>query len=229
MKLGPSIAGVAALIGDPARANMLQALMQGAALTATELALEAGVTKQTASSHLAKLSEARLVAVQKGGRHRYYRLHDAEVAWLLESLMGVADRAGFGRARPGPKEPALRRARVCYDHLAGDMGVEVFDAMLARGWLSGGEGALAVTEPGAEALARMGIDVGALQGGSRAVCRPCLDWSARRHHLAGALGAALLDRIFALGWARRAADSRVVTFTLAGEAALRQSLMASVG
>ena len=229
MKLGPSIAGVAALIGDPARANMLQALMQGAALTATELALEAGVTKQTASSHLAKLSEARLVAMQKGGRHRYYRLFDAEVAWLLESLMGVADRAGFGRARPGPREPALRRARVCYDHLAGDMGVEVFDAMLARGWLSDGEGGLAPTAAGAEALARLGIDVGALQGGSRTVCRPCLDWSARRHHLAGALGAALLDRIFALGWAWRSADSRVVTFTPAGEAALRQAFAAGNG
>ena len=223
MKHGPSIAGVAALIGDPARANMLQALMQGAALTATELALEAGVTKQTASSHLAKLSEARLVAVQKGGRHRYYRLFDAEVAWLLESLMGVADRAGFGRVRPGPKEPALRRARVCYDHLAGDMGVEVFDAMLGGEWLSGGEGELAVTATGVEAFARLGIDVAALRGGSRAVCRPCLDWSARRHHLAGALGAALLDRIFALGWARRSPDSRVVIFTSAGEAALRRT------
>ncbi len=226
MKLGPSIAGVAALIGDPARANMLTALMQGGALTATELAMEAGVTKQTASSHLAKLTEARLVAVQKGGRHRYYRLFDADVAWLLESMTGVAERAGHGRVRPGPKEPALRRARVCYDHLAGDLGVEVYEGLIGRGWLSAGEGGLSLTPVGAGAFAALGVDIAALEAGARTLCRPCLDWSVRRHHLAGALGAALLDQIFARGWATRAPGSRVVEVSPAGEATLRQAFLA---
>ena len=128
MKHGPNFAGVAALIGDPARANMLNALMHGAALTATELALEAGVTKQTASSHLARLRDAKLVAIEKQGRHSYYRIADTDVATALESLTSVAARLAPLRTRPGPKEPALRRARVCYDHLAGDLGVAVFDA-----------------------------------------------------------------------------------------------------
>src|SRR5262245_49467163 len=126
MKDGPNIAALAALIGDPARANMLTALMGGQALTTSELALEAGVTKQTASSHLAKLADARLVAIEAQGRHRYYRLAGRHVASLLEQLMGVAARIGPTRARPGPKEPALRHARVCYDHLAGDLGVALY-------------------------------------------------------------------------------------------------------
>src|SRR5262245_41451052 len=123
MKDGPKIASIAALIGDPARANMLGALMHGGALTATELALEAGVTKQTASAHLSKLATGGLVHPEPHGRHRYYRLADHDVADLLESLMGVAVRAKALRIRPGPAEPALRHARVCYDHLAGDLGV----------------------------------------------------------------------------------------------------------
>ncbi|HSN33764.1 MAG TPA: winged helix-turn-helix domain-containing protein, partial [Ideonella sp.] len=126
---GPRIARVAALIGDPARAEMLTALMDDRALTATELAGIAGVTKQTASAHLAKLREAGLVAVASQGRHRYYRLADRDVAHLLESLMGLAFRSGAVRLRSGPREPALRRARVCYDHLAGELGVQVFESL----------------------------------------------------------------------------------------------------
>ena len=127
MKDGPSIASVAALIGDRARADILTALVAGPALTATELAAEAGVTKQTTSAHLAKLLEARLIAVESQGRHRYFRLADRDVAQLLENLMGVAYRAGAVRLRTSPREPALRKARVCYDHLAGELGVLVYD------------------------------------------------------------------------------------------------------
>src|SRR5216110_3218203 len=135
MKDGPSIARIAALIGDHARADTLAALSGGQALTATELAHVAGVTKQTISGHLAKLVDAQLLAVESQGRHRYFRLADRDVAELLESLMGVAERAGAVRLQPGPREPALRKARVCYDHLAGELGVLVYDGLARRRYL----------------------------------------------------------------------------------------------
>ena len=182
MKDGPKIAGVAALIGDPARANMLTALMHGQALTASELALEAGVTKQTASAHLSKLADAALISAEAQGRHRYFRLADADVARLLESLMGVAARAKALRTRPGPKEPALRHARVCYDHLAGDLGVELFDALVKARWLAQRDGEVTLTKRGRDAVEALGLDVGALENASRPLCRACLDWSVRRNH-----------------------------------------------
>src|SRR5579862_2962772 len=129
MKAGPDIAMVASLVGDPARANMLTALMTGRALTASELAHQAGITPQTASSHLAKLETGGLIEQEKQGRHRYYRLADPDVAGVLEGLAGLAARAGHMRVRTGPKDPALRRARICYDHLAGDLGVQMLDSM----------------------------------------------------------------------------------------------------
>src|SRR6201986_1084088 len=132
MKAGPDIAMIAALVCDPARSNMLTALMTGRALTASELAHQAGVTPQTASSHLAKLEAGGLVEQEKQGRHRYYRLADPDVAAVLEGLEGLAARAGHLRVRTGPKDPALRRARVCYDHLAGDLGVQMLDSMKAQ-------------------------------------------------------------------------------------------------
>lgn len=226
MKDGPNIATIAALIGDHARAEMLSALTGGQALTATELAEVAGVTKQTVSAHLAKLLDANLVSVESQGRHRYFRLADEDVAHLLESLMGVAYRAGAVRLRSSPREPALRHARVCYDHLAGDLGVMLYDTLQQRRYLrlEGKEPAL--TPAGKRFFAEIGIDVDTLDHGRRPLCRACLDWSVRRHHLAGALGAALLDRCYALGWARRAKDSRVVNFSAAGEQALRERFAA---
>jgi DNA-binding transcriptional ArsR family regulator len=226
MKHGPGIARIAALIGDPARANMLTALTGGAALTASELTLEAGVTKQTASSHLAKLSEAGLVSIEKQGRHRYYRLADDDIAQLLESLMGLAAKGRQTRVRPGPREPALRHARVCYDHLAGDLGVALYDGLVAQRIVSVKDGSPRVTNSGENVLAAFGIDVADLARGSRPLCRACLDWSVRRHHLAGALGSALLDRFIQLGWARRRRDSRIVDFSPAGETGLRRRFAA---
>jgi len=223
MKDGPNIAGVAALIGDPARANMLTALMHGAALTASELALEAGVTKQTASAHLAKLADADLITAEAQGRHRYFRLADADVARVLEGLMGVAARAKALRTRPGPKEPALRRARVCYDHLAGDLGVALYDALIRARWLAQRDGDVTLTKRGREALDALGLDLDALESAKRPLCRACLDWSVRRNHLAGALGAGLLQHVTAQGWARRRDGTRVVTFTSAGERAFRRT------
>jgi DNA-binding transcriptional ArsR family regulator len=227
MKDGPSIATIAALIGDHARADILTALMGGQALTATELAEVAGVTKQTISAHLSKLLDANLVNVESQGRHRYFRLADRDVAQLLESLMGVAFRAGAVRLRSSPREPALRRARVCYDHLAGDLGVLVYDALQQKRYLrvqDQGEDRKepSLTPSGRRFFADMGIDVDAIDQGRRPLCRACLDWSVRRHHLAGTLGAALLDRCYELGWAKRAKDSRVVNFSEAGERALKE-------
>ena len=219
MKDGPDIARVAALIGDPARANILSALMDGRALTASELAVEAGVTPSTTSIHLGKLEAGGLVRPQKQGRHRYYALTGPEVAEVLEALMGLAQHTGARRVRPGPRDEALRRARVCYDHLAGEMGVALYDALTARGLLAATQGDVELTETGARFLTEFGVDADRLSGGRRRLCRPCLDWSMRRNHLAGALGAALWDRIQALGWASRVPDSRVIRFTPRGEAA----------
>ncbi len=221
MKDGPNIARVAALIGDHARAEMLTALLADRALTATELAGIAGVTKQTASAHLAKLLDAGLIAVEHQGRHRYCRLADRDVAQLLESLMGVAFRTGAVRLRSSPREPALRKARICYDHLAGELGVLAYEALLDGQVLKAKDGELQLTDTGSRWFASFGIDVAATVSKRRAACRPCLDWGERRHHLAGALGTALLERICALGWARRARESRVIAFTPPGERAFR--------
>jgi DNA-binding transcriptional ArsR family regulator len=222
MKDGPNIVGIAALIGDHARAEVLTALMGGQALTATELAQVAGVTKQTMSSHLAKLVDAGLIAAQSQGRHRYFRLADRDVATLLESLMGVAYRTGALRVRTSPREPALRKARVCYDHLAGDLGVLVYDSLEQRRLLRADGDGVALTARGARFCSEIGVDVAALAQQRRPLCRACLDWSVRRPHLGGALGAALLLHFCALGWARRATDSRIVHFAAPGESALRQ-------
>lgn len=216
MKAGPSIAPIAALAGDPARANMLAALMSGKALTASELANEAGITAQTASFHLAKLEAGGLIGAVKQGRHRYFRLADPDVAEMLEKMMGVAARAGHLRTRPGPSDPAIRKARVCYDHLAGELGVMLFDGLVQRRYVAGGDEPK-LTKRGVEFASSFGIDLDALSRERRPLCRTCLDWSMRRHHLAGGLGAALLQRFYDLDWARRDRAGRAVRFSPAGE------------
>ncbi|MCG3189710.1 MAG: hypothetical protein LKCHEGNO_02207 [Burkholderiaceae bacterium] len=221
MRDGPHIAGIASLIGEPARAEMLTALLADRALTATELAGIAGVGKATASSHLAKLRAAGLLAVHDQGRHRYYRLADRDVASVLESLMGVAFRTGALRLKSSPREPALRRARVCYDHLAGELGVQAFEALRARRAFDADAAGLRITPAGIDWFAAFGVDVATVGAQRRMMCKACLDWSERRHHLAGAWGAALLQRLFDLGWARRVAGTRVVQFTPPGERAFR--------
>jgi len=218
---GPNIARIASLIGEPARAHVLAALLSGTALTATELAEVAGVTRATVSAHLAKLLDARLLAVESQGRHRYFRLADADVAHALESLMDVAARTGAMRARPGPRDPALRRARVCYDHLAGEVGVQVYESLVAHGLLRVSDATLELCGDAQRFFAALQIDVAALACERRPLARACLDWSVRRHHLAGAVGAALLARCLEQGWARRVRGTRVVSFTPPGEAALR--------
>lgn len=223
MKEGPDIARIATLIGDPARANMLTALMTGKALTATELAGEAGVTPATASSHLRKLSEADLIVQRPEGRHRYYTLTGEDVAATLEALMGLAAGRGHTRMRTGPKEPALRKARVCYNHLAGEMGVRMYRHMQAQGCFAPAPHGLDLTQNGKDMLAQIGLDVETLPRSNAPLCRECLDWSARTPHLAGRIGRGLLSHFLDIGWAQREANSRIVTFSPKGEAAFVQA------
>jgi DNA-binding transcriptional ArsR family regulator len=215
-----AFAETAALMGDPARAAMLQALMDGRALTAGELARSAGITPQTASAHLARLTEAGLLAMEKQGRHRYHRLAGPAVAQMLEGVMAFAATARpASRLATGPRDAAMRDARTCYDHLAGRLGVAIADSLVARGLLELTPEAGALTGAGTDFLRRLGVALPARRG--RLLCRPCLDWSERRPHLAGALGAALCSHCLAQGWIRREAGSRTVRITRAGEAGLR--------
>jgi DNA-binding transcriptional ArsR family regulator len=220
MKAGPDITIIASLVGDPARANMLTALMSGRALTASELAQEAGITPQTASSHLAKLEAGGLIEPEKQGRHRYYRLTGDDIAGLLEMLDGLAARVGHMRVRTGPKDPELRRARICYDHLAGDLGVQMLDSMRDQKLVRQKKQDIELTAEGARFLEKnLQIATESLSHPRRPVCKACLDWSERRHHLAGTLGAAMMNRFTELKWAARdpAPGSRVVNFTRTGE------------
>lgn len=219
MREGPDIAHVAALIGDPARANMLTALMSGKALTVSELAEEAGVTIQTASSHLSKLHEGGLLRPRKQGRHKYFALANDDVAHVLEGLMGLAAGSGYLRKRTGPRDAELRQARVCYNHLAGDMGTQMFDSLLAQGHLVLKGEDLELTKTGAAFVADFEIDIEGLRNARAPVCRECLDWSERRSHLAGSLGRAFLHRFEELGWAQRVEKTRVVSFSQEGTAA----------
>ncbi|MFH5926201.1 ArsR/SmtB family transcription factor [Roseomonas xinghualingensis] len=213
-----------AALGDPARLNMLAALMDGRALTAGELAGIAGVAPTTASGHLARLLEAGLLAMERQGRHRYHRLASPEVARVLEGLMALSaerSRTPPRALRTGPRDMALREARTCYDHLAGRLAVGMADAMVVRGHLDLSPDGGALTEAGASFLERLGVVLPVARG--RPFCRPCLDWSERRSHLAGALGAALCRRCLDLGWMRRVPNSRALSVTPAGWRGLRES------
>ncbi|MCQ8876051.1 winged helix-turn-helix domain-containing protein [Mesorhizobium sp. LMG17149] len=220
MREGPDIARIASLVGDPARANMLNALMGGTALTASELALEAGVSLPTASSHLGKLMEGGLLTVASQGRHRYYGLAGPQVAGMIEAITGVAEAVGPKRVRPGPRDGAMRVARVCYDHLAGEQAVAMLDRLVAKNVLVRDEQEIRLGPSAASHFAAIGIDV--YTKPRRPVCRACLDWSVRRSHLAGTLGAAILEKILAEKWARRENDSRAVIFSPPGKQAFEK-------
>jgi DNA-binding transcriptional ArsR family regulator len=223
MKDGPDIARVAALVGDPARANMLSALMSGKSLTATDLANEAGVTPPTASSHLSKLEQGGLIKMEAQGRNRYFKLSGTDVAKILEGLMTLASRTGHLRTPTGPREPELRHARVCYDHLAGDLGVALFDALVDGRILKRDGDDIGLTAKGERLISDLGINLFQARRQRRPLCRTCLDWSERRSHLAGTIGAALLDHVYARGWAKRDRKGRAVIFTPAGERAFRKT------
>jgi DNA-binding transcriptional ArsR family regulator len=224
MKEGPDIARLAALIGDPARANILTALMAGKALTASELAAEAGIGLPTASAHLARLAEGGLIHERRQGRHKYVALAGEEVARTLEALMGLAARSGHLRTRPGPRDAALRKARVCYSHLAGEMGIRLYESLRARKLIRLDGSTPILTPKGRAFAAEFGIDLAV--SGKAPLCRECLDWSERRAHLAGSFGRALLARFETLGWAKREPGSRAVSFSRKGEAAFTRAFPA---
>lgn len=222
------IAHVAALVGEPARTAMLLALMDGRALTARELAEAAHITPATASRHLALLVEAALLQVQQQGRHRYHRLASAEVAQMLEGLMQLAAPQATRRVATGPADAALRTARSCYDHLAGRLGVAIASHLQELGAVQvDAEAASARVTPRVEAALRpLGIAADALtgQGGHRPACRPCLDWSERRMHLAGRMGSLICRHALDSGWLLRGAGTRALAITPAGAVALRDWL-----
>ena len=227
-----ALSEVAALMGDPARAAMLSLLMDGRAHTASELALTAGVTAQTASGHLSRMVDGNLLAARPQGRNRFYRLATPEVAHAIESLMTVAGT----RAPPASlqaawrRDPDLRFCRTCYDHLAGQVGTAVTDSLTCAGHLEPkGARDWALTESGDLFCRRIGVDLdGARRNGTRHFARQCLDWSERRPHISGALGAAIADTFFKRGWAERLRRSRTVRLTDSGRRALSSHFGASV-
>jgi DNA-binding transcriptional ArsR family regulator len=228
-------AEIAALAGDPGRAGMLHALMDGRALTASELARVAGIAPQTASGHLSRMAAVGLVCVERQGRHRYHRLATPAVAHMLESIMQVAAELEPPKKRftVGPRDAAMRRARTCYDHLAGRLGVALADALVGAGHAEFiGDGGI-VTESGVEFLGQIGIDVEAIpsrrgKGAGRLLCRPCLDWSERRPHLAGALGAAICTHSLERKWIARNEGTRAVTITPLGTRVFREQFGARI-
>ncbi len=219
MTEGPNLAKLAALLAEPARAQMLTLLLAGKALTATELADAAGVGRPTASAHLARLESAGFLHRAQQGRHRYFRLADEGVADMLEQMLGIASRAGAMPLVTGPRDAALREARVCYDHLAGAHAVSLFERMLANGVIVRNGAALTLAPSAPATLDDLPLDWHAIAHARRVPCRACLDWSERRDHLAGALGAALLQLALDCGWLRRLQGSRAVHFTPTGLAA----------
>jgi DNA-binding transcriptional ArsR family regulator len=215
--LNPNIAEIAALIGDPARTTILAALMDGRALTATELSYVARVSPQTTSGHLAKLTMANLLTVEKQGRHRYYRIASPLIGQMLESIMVVAgNQIALRPPRPSRLDTDMRMARTCYDHLAGRLGVALADTLLGQGYVAfvqdGGE----VTESGFAFFSGQGIALNDRENTHRVFCRPCLDWSERRPHIAGFVGAKLCDRYLELGWVRRQESTRALDITPKG-------------
>ncbi len=235
MNSNAEFAQIAALAGDPTRAAMLHALLDGRALTASELAKVAGIAPQTASGHLAQMAAGGLLAVEKQGRHRYHRLASLAVAHMMESIMQVAVQLpSTRRLSTGPRDAVMRAARTCYDHLAGQLGVALTDAMVDRGYLELAPDAGLVTEPGVHFLASVGIDVGKLtarrgKSPGRVLCRSCLDWSERRPHLAGAVGAAICEHCFDNDLVRRVTGTRAVTITPKGQRVFREQFGAQLG
>ncbi|MCC8973117.1 helix-turn-helix transcriptional regulator [Bradyrhizobium sp. Cham227] len=218
--ISPELAELAGLIADPGRASILSRLMDGRPQTASELALVAGVTPQTASWHLSRMVERALLKVERRGPRRFYRLATPLVAQMLEGMMTVAA-IDPHPSRPPPRDPEMRRARTCYDHLAGELGVAVTDAMRDRGHLNLDQEAGELTASGCALLGDLGIDLRSPARSRRILCRPCLDWSERRPHLAGRAGAAVADLALQRDWIRRRPQGRSVEITDAGLLAFR--------
>jgi DNA-binding transcriptional ArsR family regulator len=217
----PRLARIAALVAEPSRARMLAFLLSGEYASAGELARTASVSAATASAHLVKLFDAGLLACEPRGRHRYFRIADADVAHALEALAMVAERSSHDRAWSAPARLRLREARCCYGHLAGRRGVALLEQLLARGWLVDAPDGYALTNAGLAGIGALGFDAAALRAGaSHRIAYPCLDWSERRDHLAGKLGSGLLTHFIERGWLRRIGSERALELTPPGRQAL---------
>lgn len=213
---------IASLIGDPTRATILWTLLDGKALTATELTIAAETSPQNMSMHLNKLLQAGLLAAESQGRHRYYRFAAKEVAYAIESLASLVPSSAQENKRVDPDTTGIRYCRTCYDHLAGKVGVLVTDSLIKQGILHKADNRFDITRRGEKWFAQMSIDIDQLKQERRTFARACLDWSERRHHLAGSLGASLLNMMLSSGWLRRTRQSRSVLVTAEGRKAIRQ-------
>ncbi|MBX7500206.1 winged helix-turn-helix domain-containing protein [Qipengyuania sp. YG27] len=222
MPTNNQIAEVAALVGEPSRTSILLALIDGRALTASELAHAAGISPPTASEHLARLMDAELLAMEKQGRHRYFRLGSPKVASLLESMLSlVAERdATVSAIRTGPRDRDLRFARSCYDHLAGSLAVAIADRLETMEMIDLADDGGTVSEKGQAFFGDLGAELGAAGQQGRRYCRPCLDWSERRPHIAGRVGSGLMVCFLERGWVKRQTEGRVISVTRAGERAI---------
>ena len=222
------LSNVASLLGEPARTRILTALLTGRALTAKELAYFAGVTAATASSHLSRLVAGQLLVMEKQGRCHYYRLRSPEVAHAIEGLMTVATIPANGWPPHHRVEPALRAARMCYDHIAGRLGVALCDMLLRRRFVVLSDGGGEVTAAGERFFAALGVDLARARGAKRHYCRACIDWTERRHHVSGAVGAALATALLTQRWIARIPDSRALTVTPAGRRKLAELRVADL-
>jgi len=242
------LAAVGRLLAEPARTRMLLALGDGRALPASVLAAEAGVAPSTASEHLATLTDGGLLRVEPQGRHRYYRLRGPEIGALIEAVAAVAPPQRVRSLRQGTRAAALRTARTCYDHLAGRLGVAVFDALLTGHHVAGGDGnhhperngrdrlsspgrdvGYRLTAGGRELLEGLGVELPAAGADGEVPLRYCVDWTEQRHHLSGAVGRALAARLLTRGWLVRAQRGRAVHLTDAGRTGLRDWLGVDTG
>jgi DNA-binding transcriptional ArsR family regulator len=220
MSESPNIATLAAALADPARAAMATSLMDGRARTVTELGAATGLGKASASEHAGRLLDAGVLKADRQGRHKYLTLASPDAARLIEAMMALAGQAPGRLPQPGPRDPALREARLCYNHLAGAFGVQVYQSLSRRGFLAHVPGGLGLTDPGRAFCHDFGLAAVDLASGRAPLCRDCLDWSERQSHLGGRLGRLFLNRFETLGWLRRRPDSRALTITGEGRRAL---------
>jgi DNA-binding transcriptional ArsR family regulator len=221
----PNIATLAAPLADPARAVMIAALMDGRARTVTELGAAAGLTKASASEHAAKLIDAGLLKAERQGRHKYLTLASPAVARLIEAMMALANDTPRRMPMPGPRDPALREARLCYNHLAGSLGVRLYQSLSAQGYLAHRPGGLDLTDQGRSFCVAFGLGEADLAPTRAPLCRDCLDWSERQSHLGGRLGRLLLTRMEDLDWLRRREGTRALTITPAGRRGLERAFL----